>query len=247
MLTEQPVTVTIGNRHYAPLGAAILYGVTSRAMPVTSGGGVSIVADVSPQGWARLFAPSAEALRDRITPLGELLPPDAVSALIDALHASDRGPAVKGLLDAFFLANLPPPHPAEPLVAAITALLADPATQDLAQAAGRIGISPRALTAATKRHFGFPPKLLAMRIRFMRALTPMLTADGPPDFAVIPAGYHDRSHLLRDARRFLGLTPRRFLAMDMPYLRAALRARTLVTGVPTPSLDGTMAGTGTTC
>jgi len=26
--------------------------------------------------------------------------------------------------------------------------------------------------------------------------------------------------------------------MDMPYLRAAMRARTLVTGVPTPALDG---------
>jgi len=238
VLTDQPVAVTIGNRHYAPLGAAILYGVTSRAMPVASGGGVSIVADITPRGWARLFAHPADALRDRITPLGELLPADAVASLIDELGRSDRGAAVKGMLDAFLTAHLPPPHPAEPLVDRIAGLLADPATTDLPAAAARLGISARALLGATKRYFGFPPKTLLMRTRFMRAFVPMLTADSPPDFSAVPPGYHDVPHFLRDARRFLGLTPRRFLAMDMPYLRAAMRARTLVTGIPTPALDG---------
>jgi hypothetical protein len=78
-----------------------------------------------------------------------------------------------------------------------------------------------------------------MRTRFLRALTAMLLSPVGPDFGVIPAGYHDISHFIRDANRFLGLTPRRFLAIDMPYTRAVLRARTLVMGTVAPYLDKT--------
>lgn len=234
---SDPPDVTIGNRRYPALGKAMLFGVTSRAMPASTYGGVSIVVDIAPRGWARLFASSAELMRDRIIPLEEMLPHGWSEDLLGRIARSDHGEQVKDVLDQFFLERMPPPHPEEDTIAKVAALLVDERTHDLADAAARVGIDGRALLPLTKRYFGFPPKVLTMRTRFLRALTTMLVDRDRPDFAAIPAGYHDVSHFIRDANRFLGMTPRRFLAIEMPYTRAALRARVLAIGAATSSLD----------
>ncbi|MEO5865903.1 MAG: helix-turn-helix domain-containing protein [Sphingomonas sp.] len=238
VLTEGIITVKIGRRQYDPLSSAILYGVTSRAMQVTAQGGVTVVIDVSPMGWARLFKPAADALRDRITPLQALLPAGQVEALATRLYESDRDSAVKDIIDGFFLEHMPPPDRNEPIIAKMMTLLADETgADDLIGIAKKLGISPPTFLRISKRYFGFTPKMLMMRARFLRALTSMLTDTDAIDFSYVPPGYHNVPHFIRDANRFLGMTPRRFLAMDMPYLCAALRARKLVLGVTTPSLD----------
>lgn len=241
VLTAGPIRVRIGNRSYDPLRSAVLYGVTSHAMPTMANGGTTVVIDVSPLGWARLFGPAAETLRDQITPLGNVLPPAQVAELVHALQASDHARDVKGVLDAFLLRHLPPPNRDEPLVARMTALLADPAVGDLALAAARAGIDVRTLRHLSKRYFGFPPKMLTMRSRMIRAVVAMLL--DPAASPALPPFYHDLSHFNRDGRRFLSMTPRRFQALKVPYLRAALRARTRVIGVATPALDGRSAPT----
>lgn len=150
---------------------------------------------------------------------------------------SDRGLDIKFVLDEFFGARLPPAHVDEATITRILSLLLDASTHDLSAAAAQVGIDDRLLLSLTKRYFGFPPKLLLMRTRFLRALTPMLVARATPDFAAVPPGYHDRSHFIRDANRFLGCTPRRFMALDRPFTRIALRACLLVMGAATSALD----------
>ena len=236
-LTADLLDVKFRSRSYPRLGPAMLIGVTSRAVPVTTYGGLSVTVDIGPLAWARLFAPSAETLRDRVTPLEELVPRGWSEDLVARIARSDRGADVKPVLDAFFLEHMPPPHPDEATLTRILALLVDPRTHDLSDAAAQVGIEDRALRRLTKRYFGFPPKLLSMRTRFLRALTAMLVDHGETDFRIVPAGYHDQSHFIRDANRFLGMTPRRFLALDLPYTRAVLRARVMVMGAATSSLD----------
>lgn len=80
------------------------------------------------------------------------------------------------------------------------------------------------------------------RTRFLRALTAMLIAAEHGD--TVPIGYYDASHFLRDADQFLGVTPLRFLAMPMPYLRAVLRAREAVIGAALPVLDAGLPNPG---
>ncbi|MDB5704784.1 MAG: hypothetical protein JWN66_1900 [Sphingomonas bacterium] len=237
VITDRPITVRIGSRRYDPVSSAILYGVTSRAMPVLAHGGVTIGIDVSPLGWARFFSRSAETLRDRITPLADIMPPAAVNELVARLHGSDRALEVKQVLDDFFLRHLPDPNPDEPIVAEIMRLIVDDETLDLSVAAAGLGIDIRTLRRLSKRYFGFPPRMLMMRTRFLRSFLAMLGKGGRADYSLVGPDYHDLSHFTRDAKRFLGMTPRQFMAMDTPYLEAALRARNLVFGVPTPSLD----------
>ena len=236
-LTAGPISISIGNRRYDPVGAAVMYGVTSRAIPVHPQGGVTVAIDVSPLGWARFVSAHAEAVRDRVLPLDEMLTPELVRDLTTALHASDHDQSVKGIVDEVFLRHLPPPNPHEPIVERIIDAFASPDVHDLSTATERIAINPAALQRMCRRYFGFSPKLLMMRARFLRVLVGMLTAEEPIDHSLVPPGYHNVPHFLRDANRFLGMTPRRFVAMDIPYLRAGLRARQLVMATATPSLD----------
>lgn len=237
VLTEETVTVRTRKRQPVPLGQAMVAGPTSCAMPVTSNGGVSVVIELTPAGWARWFTPSAQTLRDRIVPLDDLWPPPRVSELVARLHASDREGAVKQLLDTFLLDHLPPPKREEPTLTALATLIARNPAPTVAEVEEALGLSSGALLRLGNRFFGYPVKVLLRRTRFLRALSDMMLADTPIDFRVIPPGYHDVPHFLRDAKTFLGLTPRQFLALPMPYLRAALRARRAVIGAPLPELD----------
>lgn len=237
VMSETPVAVRIGNRLYPRLPTTVLYGVTSRAMPVTARGGVSVAIDLTPLGWARFIRQGAEAVRDRVEPLETLLPPAAVEQLAVAVAAVDDARDIQGVLDRFFVNHLPPANPDEPMVRQIMALLADATLADLASAAAAYGIDQRSVRRLCKRYFGFPPKILMMRTRFLRALVPLLEAEGELDHAIVPPGYHDRSHFIRDAKRFLGMTPRQFIAQKSPYAAAARRARRLVIGTPLPALD----------
>lgn len=227
-LTAGPISVAIGNRRYDPLQGAVMYGVTSRAMPVTAQGGITVSIDVSPLGWARFVSGTADAVRDRIVPLHELMPEDFVRDLAAALHDSDRDLAVKTIIDDAFTRHLPPPHAHEQAIARIMAALTEPGVADLDTAVERAEVAPATMQRLCKRYFGFSPKLLMMRARFLRVIADMLIGEGPVDHSAVPPGYHNVPHFLRDANRFLGMTPRRFIAMDLPYLRAALRAHQLV-------------------
>lgn len=228
VLAEHPIDLTIGNRRYEPLPVASLYGTTTRAMRMTTHGGVTIGAGISPLGWSRLFKEPAERFRDRIVPLDTVIDPVLLNPLIATLAASDRGPAVKAILDDFFLANMGPPNRHEPALRALMRLIQDDRTEDLISAAERIGIDPSRLRRLSTRHFGFPPKTLLIRTRFLRSFLKMHAARDHADYSLIADTYCDASHFLRDARRFLGMTPRQFMAMDTAYLDATLRAYALV-------------------
>ncbi|WP_174292054.1 helix-turn-helix domain-containing protein [Sphingomonas bacterium] len=233
------VRIKTRSRPISELGAAVLIGPSSITMPTESRGGVSIVIEPTPRGWARLFDVSAASLRDRIVPLDQHLRAGWTAEMLARLHACDRGADVKSVLDAFFIERLPSPTEHEDGIARIEQLIVDEAgSGDILGWAARADIgSPRTLARMCESYFGFGPKLLQRRHRFLRVFAAMLIAPEPVDFRIVPPGYHDVPHFLRDARHFLGMTARQFLAMPMLYLRAALRARTAVLGTPLPLLD----------
>jgi AraC-like DNA-binding protein len=236
-LTTGKVTVQTRKRQPNVLGTAMLFGGTSCAMPTTSQGGVTVVIDLTPAGWARWFNRPADGLRDQIVPLEQLWSMERTGDLVARLHASDQGEAVKSVLDEFLLSTLPPPHHGEAFLTEIVMKVGESGSATAAETAVALGVSSDTLLRVTKRYFGYPMKVLTRRTRFLRVISEMLMTVEPVDHGVTPPGYHNVSHFLRDAGEFLGMTPRRFLALQMPYLRAVLRARTMVIGAPLPLLD----------
>lgn len=234
---ERPYNVWMGSRAFTPVPVAALYGPTSRASRFEVYGGATAGLSVTALGWARLMRKSAQHYCDRIVPIADAIPGDFSQRLFDLLAASDKGPEVKTVLDAFLLENLGEPNPDEPMIRRIMALIVDEAVEGLTEIAEHVDLTPQQLRTLSLRYFGFPPKRLLRRARFLRSLLRMYAAGGEADYSLRSHSYFDVSHFLRDADEFLGTTPRRFMAMQTPYLRHLIRARTAVFGVPAQVLN----------
>ncbi|WP_298813642.1 helix-turn-helix domain-containing protein [uncultured Sphingomonas sp.] len=224
-LTQGPISLQIGPRCYDPLPVAALYGTTTRAMQTTTHGGITVGLGITPLGWSRLFPISAEKVRDQVVPLASLMPAPAVDALVADLRGADLTTELTTILDSFLRARLLPPTPNEDAIRGLTNLINDERIEDIASASEQLGLTPAALRRLSIRFFGYPPKLLLVRARFMRSLVRMMLAGGDADYTGIAPTYFDKSHFLRDARRFLDTTPRRFMQRSNPYVLAVMRAR----------------------
>ncbi len=170
-------------------------------------------------------------------PLRSFWSNDRTRDLINRLHRLDRAAAVKPILDDFFAVDLPSANHEEPTLEHICSLLAKPPALTIPETAASIKMTQPSFMRLSYRHLGFPFQVVIRQARFLKALTAMVMADERPDFGAVSPGYHDTSHLLRDAKDFLGMTPRRFLMQPMAYLRATLRARKITIGTPLPVLD----------
>lgn len=235
-LNAGPIAVWIGNRVFDPMPQASLCGPSSHALRTITNGGIMIGFGVSALGWSRFFTGGADLYADRIVPLADAAPPGFTERLVATLSAVENEHGVKAALDAFLLAEIGPPSPDEALIRRIARLVVDDAPGGLAQAAREWDISPEVLRRICRRHFGFLPKTLLIRSRFLRSIIPLIESRGEVDYTTIDPAYFSASHFLRDAHAVLGTTPRRFLHEQLDFLVASLRARAAVLGSATQAL-----------
>jgi AraC-like DNA-binding protein len=205
------LSALIGNRRYDSLPRVALFGPTSRATRLTASGGTIVAAGLSALGWAGIVGRSAAALGDRVVAAADVFDGRLVAALADAL-ADAPAEEIANRIDAVLGTTAPAPCPDEPLVVGLTAIIAE-GSMSIANAAGRqLGVASHVVRRSALRHFGYPPKVLLNRRRFVDALEQMILS-GRGYSEAARHGYFDASHFIRDAKRFLGMTPRRFLAL----------------------------------
>lgn len=230
-----PWSIRIGARSF-PVPEAALFGPTSRAGYVECGRGTLFGIGLTPLGWARFFGDGADEAADRVVPPEGLLAAEAAFVLRE-LHAGRPAP---GLFDEWLLGRLERTAPEPESVGTIFGLLADASLISAAALSLRSGIAPRPLVRETRRHFGFAPKLLLRRARFLRALLAVGGLDqGARAEAIAAAGYWDRSHFVRDCQSFLGMPLRDFLRLSKPIANASLELRARTLGAPVQGLHRT--------
>ncbi|PZQ58300.1 MAG: hypothetical protein DI544_14580 [Sphingomonas taxi] len=222
-----PWSLKIGSRVWDPVPAVALVGPTSYAGYVSCSGGRLVGVGLLPYGWAQLFGGDVSRLSNRVIPLAELDP--GAELLREAVEAEDDFcPAFEAWLEA----RLQRRPPADPRINRLCTMLRDPATTRIEAVAEALDMSPRALAAMTRFNFGFTPKLLLRRTRFLRAVTTVLTDPEAGPSALEAAGYWDRSHFLRDSHLFLGCSVREFARRRGPHNQQAIRARVEALGTP---------------
>ena len=235
VLADKPMTIVGPGICWSPLPEAGFYGSTSKVLRHTSHGGVTVGVNLTPAGVARLADLDLSAFRDRMVPLGDILA-ERPDALVRELRASDQGPAVKSILDRFFLDRMREAHRDEMRIMALNRLLLDEDVQTVKGLGEALDMPPHGLRRLAQRRFGFPPKTLLTRTRFLRSLMALKARGAAAGYEAIDDYYTDTSHFLRDSERFLGMTARRFLQLEMPFLDAILRARRMVLDTATPAL-----------
>ena len=223
----------IGDAPLATVPALAITGATSKAARFRIGSGRSWGIGLMPLGWASLFDIEAGDYADRIAD-GSLDPAFAKLRPLarylckpeTALSFAQEVALIEEHLEPLF-ANEPPNADA---IAAINSALVDPDVATVAELAERVGMIPRSLERLTRRAFGFPPKLLLRRQRFLRSLAQFMLDPSLKWLSTLDSHYHDQAHFVRDFKQFMGMTPREYSKMEKPLLVAAARARMAIAG-----------------
>jgi AraC-like DNA-binding protein len=222
------------DRHnLAPISdSAPLYGMKTKANWVRGGPGLAFCIGISPHGWASLFNNNAEAYANKIAPLADMMGDDANILLAQARECGGFFERV-AMANSFFETRLArhgkKVRGAE--LALIKAALADPDCGTVEEMTERVGISQSRLVRLTKASYGFSPKLLIRRERFLRMLHKMEARPYAEWRDFIDQQYVDQSHLIRDFNEFMGLSPTRYLALDRPFLNAAMDSLRRMMGI----------------
>ena len=213
-----------------------LFGPSSELVWSESGPGVLIGAGIRPRGWRRLFAEPARWWADRIgsPPFADARATERIRTKFGGLEEDED---VLRNFTNVFREILRPPSVFDAAVAGIEAALVDPEIGSVAELTEVAGMPLRRMQRLADLAFGFPPKLLLRRARFLRSLHAMRAASRRKAASTIDPGYTDYSHFIRDSHDFLGMSPQAFLEQDMPLLKRSLDLRTQVLGAPAQALD----------
>ena len=184
-----------------------------------------------PLGWAKFVPAPAAALADAVVD-GNSHPAFASFAPLAATlfgPEPDEAGELKRITD-HFLGRLAEPVPDAKRIAAIHAALIDPEVASVAALVARAEIGQRTVERICDRAFGFPPKLLLRRQRFMRSLAHYILDPSLKWIGAMDGHYHDQAQFVRDFRQFMGMTPRAYGALDKPILSAVMRERARLAG-----------------
>lgn len=221
----------VGAGEPLPCPAFTVTGPTSRATRFRLGSGNGWGIGLLPLGWATLFGGRASDYADCFVDGAADPVFAAFLPLAKALAASDGHYAAElTMIEAHMAQVFAAAAPPDPAILAIHAALMDPDMLTVADLAARLGMTVRTVERLSRRAFGFPPKLLLRRQRFLRSLARFMLDPSLRWLGALDCHYHDQSHFVRDFRRFMGMCPSAYARADKPLLAAAARARMAVAG-----------------
>jgi AraC-like DNA-binding protein len=221
----------IGPGELQPTPSFAVTGPTSRAAHFRICSGRSWGIGLLPQGWAALFSAEACDYADRI-----------IDGSADPLFARFR-PLAKGLaacegdydaelalIESHMAQAFADAGRLDPAIAKLQAALVDPDMVTVSDLAAHLEMTVRSLERLSRRAFGFPPKLLIRRQRFLRCLARFMLDPSLTWLGTLDSRYYDQSHFVRDFRRFMGMNPSDYARCDKPIMTAVAKARMAAMG-----------------
>jgi AraC-like DNA-binding protein len=224
-----------GKARIDPIPRVALFGPTSCAGFAEFAGGHMFGVAITPVGWARLIGGDASRFTDAIVPLETVLGADAEILAERITAVREDFDAMVDMLQAWLLDRLARSRPM-PELARIMDLLNNPAIENVEQAAEHVDMPAWQFTRLCRRNFGFAPKRLMRRARFLRTLMILREPSSLPWTERLEESYHDQSHFIRDCHDFLGMSPSQFLARAQPVAKTSMAERTRILGAPAQAL-----------
>ena len=214
-------------------------GPTSRACQFAAGKMRAWGIGLLPLGWSRFIGASADRYADRFVDGAEDLAFEQLATLAPALNrdGADTKQEV-GAIDSHLIALLRQPSDdvEQRRVDIAHKALLDSEVSTVAQFSDLVGMSPRTAERLSRRAFGFAPKLLLRRQRFLRSLSQFMLDPSMRWINTLDSHYHDQAHFSRDFSRFMGMSAREYARLDHPIMGAAAFARMAAAGAAMQAL-----------
>ena len=223
-----------------PVPSVTLVGHSSRATRI---GCVSMrIASFGllPLGWHHLIGLPASRFADQSVDAATVTTRIDFAALFPAISSAQTLDDVAAIFDTVLLQSLlqrPAPAKSEDdVIHGLHAALMDSGATSVTEIAEKLQMSGMQLERLSKRVFGFPPKLLIRRQRFLRTLSLLMRQPEAKWGEILDPQYHDQAHFNRDFQRFFGMAPKQYLALDKPIVSVAAMARMKAVGDPLQGL-----------
>jgi AraC-like DNA-binding protein len=120
--------------------------------------------------------------------------------------------------------------------------IANPEISNVGQLVETTGVSKQRIERLSRRIFGFPPKFLLRRQRFLRTLAAAMAQPQLKWSDALDGQYFDQAHFNREFHQFMGMSPSHYLAMPRAVSTPSNRTRAQHVGqmlqllqVPAPS------------
>lgn len=217
--------------HCAPVQVFSILGPTSGPLRGV-GPAPMIVTGVGllPDAWVALLGKRAAELADRVIDGAELWGAARVEALRSQVAAIDDPFQRMAALGAFLAQEPALAHCTRSrfctLVDDWLASSDDPAIGDLLAATA---LSQRQVERLVRRHYGLSPKLLARKYRALKFAAALARGESLADLT-LDGGFYDQSHLIREIRAFVGLTPGQIEGKEGAFTRAIALGRKALSG-----------------
>lgn len=220
-----------------PTPAANVTGPTGKASRIFCKSMVLAGIGILPLGWYRLVGVPADRWANRV---GDLDHPEfrVFQEIWGKLQPLSNPAEMAALFDAMLTRATDRHDPLEKDIEDIHEALADPNIGSVADLADATGIVQQRLERLCRRVFGFPPKRLLRRQRFLRTLGSVMLDPDLKWTSALDDQYFDQAHFNRDFQEFMGMSPSQYLAMPRPISIPATLARASQVGHPLQALQG---------
>lgn len=225
--TEGPPPIAcVGEGELRPQWPFVANGPTSKAIQFGVTRSRIWGLGLQPAGWAKFIDEPANNLSDR-TVNGMEHPAFFLFRPIHEIVQGAGGDAdlIASSINDYLmrLAARPVPHEAQ-IIACQTALR-DPDMANVVELGERIGMNQRSLERLCGRYFGFPPKVLLRRQRFLRSLAQYMLDPTHNWSSALDGQYFDQAQFVRDFRSFMGMTPTEYADTPHPILEKIMAQR----------------------
>lgn len=190
-----------------------------------------------PLGWARFCTCPASEVANRVVD-GEIHPAFSnFRGLPGELFGTepDEEAELERIIGWFRSLNREVPD--EERIVAVHEAMVDCDVATVADFADHTGLGRRTLERLCHRYFGFSPKLLLRRQRFMRSLVQFMLDNASNWSEAMDDHYHDQAQFVREFRSFMGMSPGEYAAREHPILSAFMKQRAKVWGAAAQTLD----------
>jgi AraC-like DNA-binding protein len=228
IVTEEPV----------PTAAANITGPTMKASRIFCGSMFLVGIGMLPLGWYRLVPCPAERWANRVGGLEEEPEFGLFKKIWDEMQGMTDPAEIAALFDDVLMGAVTRPDALENDIENMHAAFANPDVRSVADLCNVTKISQQRLERLSRRVFGFPPKRLLRRQRFLRTLGAIMLDPDLKWSAALDEHYFDQAHFNRDFQEFMGMSPGQYLAMPRPVSIASTQGRAAHVGHPLQALQG---------
>jgi AraC-like DNA-binding protein len=217
--------------------AAIATGPTSTTTRFTIGTARIWGVGLLPLGWARFVGAPAYELADRLFDIATEPAFATFRPLAETLFGDvpDEAAELARIVAHFEAGTRHALHDEARIMACHNAII-DPEIGSVAEMAEAAGLASHTVERICRRYFGFPPRMLLRRQRFMRSLVQYMLDPSLHWITAMDSHYHDQAQFVRDFHRFMGMSPSEYGALPHPVLSGVMIARQQSAGAAVQAL-----------